>query len=344
MLVKKIPTTVITGFLGAGKTSLIRNLMNNINGKKIALIINEFGDIGIDREILTGCGDEFCDDKDNIVELPNGCICCTVADEFLPVMETLLEGKNKPDHIVIETSGLALPKPLVTAFNWPEIRHQVTVDGVITVVDGPAVLDGRFADNPSTVDKMRLADEMLDHESPILELFEDQLMSADLVIINKSDQLSKKDQETVIKIVKEPARVGVSVILAEHANVPPSILLGLEAKAESDLKSRDSHHDNSDDHEHDEFESFVIEMDFINEIESFEMKLKEIIRNYDLLRVKGFLNIHGKERRHAIQAVGPRIDRYYDRDWEENEKRISTLVIIGKSPLDRKAIKIAFGV
>lgn len=144
---QKIPATVITGFLGAGKTTMIRNLLTNAGGKKIALIINEFGDLGVDGDVLKGCGAENCT-EDDIIELTNGCICCTVADDFIPTMTKLLEREQRPDHIVIETSGLALPQPLVAAFNWPDIRTQVTVDGVITVVDSAAVAAGRFRRRP----------------------------------------------------------------------------------------------------------------------------------------------------------------------------------------------------
>ena len=187
---QKIPATVVTGFLGAGKTTLIRHMLENAKGKRIALIINEFGDIGVDGEVLKGCGDETCN-EDDVVELANGCICCTVADDFIPVMEKLINRENAPDHIVIETSGLALPQPLVKAFSWPQISSAVTVDGVITVVDGPALADGRFAHDHHAVDEQRKADPELDHESPLHELFEDQLNCADMVLINKADLLKR---------------------------------------------------------------------------------------------------------------------------------------------------------
>jgi len=147
----KIPATVITGFLGAGKTTLIRHMLTHANGRRIALIINEFGDLGVDGGILKGCGIEGCAD-DDVMELSNGCICCTVAEDFIPALEKLLNRATPPDHIVIETSGLALPQPLVRAFGWPEIRTRVTVDGVVTVVDGPAVEAGRFAHSVAAVD------------------------------------------------------------------------------------------------------------------------------------------------------------------------------------------------
>src|SRR5690349_20909651 len=196
----KIPATVVTGFLGAGKTSLIQNLLKNANGRRIALIINEFGETGVDGEIVKGCKIEGCPEE-NIVELANGCICCTVADDFVPTMQALLNRPNPPEHIVIETSGLALPKPLVRAFNWPEVRTRVTVDGVIAVVDGPAAAAGRFADNPNAVAAQRAADDSLDHESPLAELFEDQINSADVIILNKNEQMSRDDRAAAKDVI-----------------------------------------------------------------------------------------------------------------------------------------------
>ena len=158
----KIPATIVTGFLGAGKTSLIRHLLAKPDGRRLAVIINEFGDLGVDRELLLGCGVRGCA-EDDLIELANGCICCTVANAFLPTMQTLLDRPKPPDHIVIETSGLALPQPLIRAFNWPEIKSQVTVDGVVTVVDAAALSEGRFAADEQAVAKQRAADQMLDH-------------------------------------------------------------------------------------------------------------------------------------------------------------------------------------
>jgi len=185
----KIPCTIITGFLGAGKTTMIRNLLANANGRRLALIINEFGDVGVDGEILRNCGIESCPDE-NIVELSNGCICCTVAEDFVPTLEKLLALNPRPDHIIIETSGLALPKPLVKAFAWPEIRGKVTVDGVVTVVDGPAVAAGQFVADPGKVAAQRAADPSLDHDNPLEEVYGDQLLCADLVVLNKTDAMS----------------------------------------------------------------------------------------------------------------------------------------------------------
>ena len=258
-MARKIPATVITGFLGAGKTSIIRHLLENANGRRIALIINEFGDIGIDGEILRGCGIEGCEDED-ILELANGCICCTVADDFIPTMEALLGREKKPDQIVIETSGLAMPKPLVKAFNWPDIRTQVTVDAVVTVVDGPAVAAGLFASDPEAVQAQREDDDALEHESPLEELFEEQLGCADMVVINKTDLLEGDGLDTVTAEVAGQLRPSVKVVTAAHGEVDPAVLLGLEAAAEDDLDARPSHHDGVDDHDHDDFDTFSVEV------------------------------------------------------------------------------------
>ncbi|HKY95576.1 MAG TPA: cobalamin biosynthesis protein CobW, partial [Kiloniellales bacterium] len=201
---QKIPATVITGFLGAGKTTLVRHLLENARGRRIAVVVNEFGSLGIDGELLKSCGIAGCE-EDAIIELANGCICCTVADDFLPTMEALLARPQPPEHVVIETSGLALPKPLLKAFDWPSVRSRMTVDGVIAVIDGPAVAEGRFADDPEAVSAQRAAAPSLDHDNPLAEVFEDQLAAADLVILNKMDLL-------------DPAALGrLEAALAERA-------------------------------------------------------------------------------------------------------------------------------
>src|SRR3954467_14364789 len=185
---RRIPATIVTGFLGAGKTSLVRHLLATAPDYRLAIIVNEFGELGIDREMLLGCGDAACTD-DDIVELANGCLCCTVADDCRPTLPALIERPAPPDHIVIETSGLALPKPLVQAFAWPEIRTRTTVDGVLTVIDGAAVAAGVFAGDPEAVARQRASDPALSHDNPLEEVFSDQLACADLVVLNKADLL-----------------------------------------------------------------------------------------------------------------------------------------------------------
>jgi cobalamin biosynthesis protein CobW len=334
---RKIPATVITGFLGAGKTTLVRHLMENAGGKRIALIINEFGDLGVDREILAACGVEGCT-EDTIVELANGCICCTVADEFLPTMEALLNRADPPDHIVIETSGLALPKPLVKAFQWPDIRNKVTVDGVVAVIDANATAAGRFADDPDAVQAQREADAGLDHDNPLEEVFTDQLLCADMVLLNKADLLDEAGLNALEQDLKAKVRPGVHLVPTAHGKVDPAILLGLDKAAEDDLDSRPSHHDGDDNHDHDDFDTFFVDLGPGEDLDALEARLLTAIGEHDILRVKGFLDVPGKPMRHLLQAVGPRLERYYDRTWKAGEQRASRLVVIGLHGLDQQAI------
>lgn len=337
----RIPATVVTGFLGAGKTSLIRHMIENNRGKRLAFLINEFGDLGIDREMLLGCGIEGCG-EDDIVELANGCICCTVADDFLPAIEAILDRDDKPDHILIETSGLALPKPLVKAFNWPEVKARVTVDGVVTVVDGKAVAEGRFADDEEAVQTQREADDALDHDNPLEEVFEDQLLCADMIVLNKTDLLEAESAAAVADQIASHLRPGVRVVRAANAAVDPMVMLGLAASAEDDLDSRPSHHDThdgEDDHDHDDFDSFTMRLGAVEDIAALEARLKKAVADHDILRIKGFLDRPEIARREVLQGVGPRFQRYFDRAWAEDETRRSELVIIGRKGLDRAVIE-----
>ena len=363
-VLNKIPATVITGFLGAGKTTLIQHMLQNANGKRIALIINEFGDMGVDREVLRGCGLKACEgdepEDDGIVELANGCLCCTVADEFLPAMEALVAREPRPDHIVIETSGLALPKPLLKAFDWPAIRSRVTVDGVVTVVDGHAFAAGQFADDIEAVEAQRRSDESLDHDNPLEELFLDQLACADMVVVNKVDLLDDGRAETALAELQGKLRAGVNYVVSDMGKVDPTVLLGLDAAAEDDLDARHSHHDHhhhdddhdhdhddhddhdhhhGHDHDHDDFTSFAVRLGDIADPQALEDKLVAVIAKHGILRVKGFLDVPGKPMRHVVQGVGVRIRRYFDRPWKPDEDRRSELVVIGLAGLDEAAIR-----
>lgn len=339
----KVPATIVTGFLGAGKTTLVRYLLENANGKRIALIINEFGDVGIDRDLLKGCGDEACT-EDDMIELSNGCICCTVADDFIPTMTALIEREDKPDHIIIETSGLALPQPLVRAFNWPEIKTAVTIDGVVTMVDAAALAEGRFSANEAALDHQRRADEMLDHETPLGELFEDQLVAADLVVLNKTDLVSKKALDEVEDQLRTHMRPGTGLIKASQGEVDAAALLGLGLASEDNLDGRESHHEREHDgapHEHDDFDSFSIALPPEPTREALLKRIEGAIRSHDILRLKGFAAVDGAAARLAIQAVGPRVTSWFDRPWEEGEQPLTRLVVIGQSPLAREPIETA---
>ena len=336
----KVPCTIVTGFLGAGKTSLIRNLLATANGRRLALIVNEFGDIGVDGDILKSCGIESCP-EDNIVELANGCICCTVADDFVPALEALLARPNAPEHIIIETSGLALPKPLVKAFNWPAIRSRVTVDGVIAVVDGAAVAAGRFADDPEELKRQAEGDSALDHDNPLEEVYEDQLLCADLVVLNKADLLAAHELDGVEQDIGRTVPRAVKVVRTTQGKIDAAVLLGLGAAAEDDLAARPSHHDAEEEHDHDDFDTFVVDLPSIPAADALIDRLKKTAEEHDILRIKGFVAIEGKPMRLLVQGVGERFSHHFDRAWAPGEARASRLVIIGEKGLDQDGIRKA---
>jgi cobalamin biosynthesis protein CobW len=333
----KIPATIITGFLGAGKTTLIRHLMANAQGRRLALLINEFGEIGIDAEILNGCGDAACAAQ-NIIELANGCICCTVADDFLPAIEKLLALDPLPDHIVIETSGLALPKPLVKAFDWPPIRARLTVDGVIAIVDGKAVAEGRFANDPEQLARQRQADPSIAHDNPLEEVFGDQLLCADLIVLNKADLLSLAEQSRIAADIAVSVPRAVKILPAREGKIDPTVLLGLYAAAEDDISARPSDHDGEAEHDHDDFDSAVLEIGTVEDADVLLLRLTDIAKRHDVLRIKGFVEVRGKPLRMLVQGVGTRFQKSFDRAWRADEPRRGRLVVIGQKGLDKAAI------
>ncbi|MBU0901287.1 MAG: cobalamin biosynthesis protein CobW [Gammaproteobacteria bacterium] len=336
----KLPVTIVTGFLGAGKTTLLRHMLENAGGRRIAVIVNEFGELGIDGEILKQCSIGCSEEEANgrVFELANGCLCCTVQEEFFPVMRELVARRGDLDHILIETSGLALPKPLVQAFNWPEIRNACTVDAVITVVDSPAVAAGTFAAFPDQVDQQRKLDPNLDHESPLHELFADQLASADLVILNKADLLDADALAAVRAEVAEELPPAVKVIEAHSGSLPLNVLLGLNCETELHIEGRKTHHDleGHEEHDHDEFDSFHVELPEAEEARLLQA-LKDVVSKHGILRIKGFAAIPGKPMRLLLQGVGQRFDKHFDRAWQADEARVSRLIVIGQQ-LDQAVI------
>jgi len=334
----RIPCTVVTGFLGAGKTTLIRHLLETAKGKRLALIVNEFGDVGVDGEILKGCGIDTCPEE-NIVELSNGCICCTVADDFVPALDRILSRTPKVDHILIETSGLALPKPLVQAFQWPSVKSRVTVDGVVAVVDGPALAAGRVASDMEALAAQRAADGSLDHDDPVEEVFEDQVACADLIILSKSDLMDGEASAKANAILGEHVAPAVKIVPTSQGKVDPSVLLGLALAVEDDIENRKSHHDGLGDHEHDDFDTFVVEIPSIADPDELAARVAAAAEAENVLRVKGFVEVAAKPMRLLVQAVGPRVNHYYDRAWAPGEDRRSRLVVIGLKGLNQPAIE-----
>lgn len=358
-LMRKIPVTIVTGFLGSGKTTLLRHILREANGLRVAVIVNEFGELGIDGEILKGCG-IGCNEGDSenrngsagqLYELANGCLCCTVQEEFFPVMEALVERRAQIDHVLIETSGLALPKPLVQAFNWPSIRNSFTVDAVVTMVDGPAAASGQFAADPNAVDAQRRADPNLDHESPLHELFEDQLSAADLVVLNKTDLIGEAEQAAVEALIREELPPHVKILRAQGGQLALPALLGLAAASEATIDQRPDHHGSSNDpdhHHHDDFDSVVVTGAPATR-EAAIAALGALVERHTIYRAKGFAALPGAPMRLVIQGVGRRFDSYFDRRWREDEMRdemghqarTSRFVLIGED-LDQAVLQAAF--
>ena len=357
MASSRIPATVITGFLGSGKTTLIRNIITQANGRRLALIVNEFGDIGMDGAMLEDCGAESCSAED-IIELANGCICCTVADDFLPSMQQLLAQTPPPDHIIIETSGLALPQPLVQAFNWPDIKSQVMLDGVVTLVDGPALAEGGVAHDLDALEAQRAADEELDHESPIDELFADQIGAANLIVLSKADLLDAAAMDRARSVVEDQLEAATPIIPVAGGAAPTDAILGLGMEDQAHARSQhshhhhhhhhhdDDHHDHDDDHHHhhdhghDEFASRIIALGEIDDVETLQQTIAALALEFGILRAKGRIAVAGKALPYVVQAVGRRVDGYFARDRDSVTGR---LVVIGMAGLDVSAIAARLG-
>jgi len=332
----RVPCTIVTGFLGSGKTTLIRHVIANAQGRRLAVIVNEFGDVGIDGEILKGCGNAACPEE-NIVELANGCLCCTVADEFVPALNAILD-RDGVEHIVIETSGLALPKPLVQAFHWPAIKSRVTVDGVVVVVDGAALAAGRVAHDLNALAQQRAADSVLAHDDPIEEVFEDQIACADLVVLNKRDLIDAAGVEKARAAIADALPRSVKVIAVADGKVDQALLLGLGVGTEDDIANRRTRHDAEEEHDHDDFDSFVVPLGEIADPSALAARVAALAEKFDVLRVKGFAAVVDKPLRLLVQAVGPRVTHQYDRSWAAGEAREGRLVVIGLKGIDRSAV------
>jgi cobalamin biosynthesis protein CobW len=332
----RVPVTVLTGFLGAGKTTLLRSLLSEAGGRRIAVIVNEFGDAGFDGGLVEECAADACAPGD-IVELTNGCICCTVADDFVPTMDKLLSREQPLDAIVIETSGLALPQPLLKAFAWPAVRTRATVDGVVTVVDALALSEGRITIDDDAVAAQRAADPSLDHDDPIEEVFEDQLACADLVVLSKSDLVAPDALAAIEARLASVLRPGVRILRSQGA-VAPQILIGLAAGAEDDLAARAGHHGEEEEHDHDDFDSIVVTPSPAGTVETMRARVSDALGLAGVLRVKGHARIDGKPAPIVVQAVGKRVELAFARP---DQQRTEHLVVIGLKGFDGDAVRRA---
>lgn len=314
---KRLPVTVVTGFLGAGKTTVLRHLLQS-SGKRLAVVVNEFGEVGIDGDLLRACG--FCPEDEldgRLVELANGCLCCTVQDDFLPTMERLLQRADQLDGIVVETSGLALPEPLVAAFGWPSIRARTRVHAVVTVVDGQALASGHVVGDPSALEAQRQADPSLDHLDAIEDLFDDQLQAADLVLISRADCIPETTLETLRTTLEHRCRSGTALVPVADGVVDPALLLGELANPADEVGARtgskpDHDHDHDHEHSHVLIESLVLNLNASWQQDQLEQALSDVLSQQTVLRLKGWYASPAKQRLLQIQGVGPRLNCWYE--------------------------------
>ena len=346
---KRLPVTVITGFLGSGKTTVLRHLLKS-SGQRLAVMVNEFGSVGLDGDLIRSCG--FCPDDElegRLVELNNGCLCCTVQDDFLPTMERLLERSDRLDGIVVETSGLALPEPLLDALSWPEIRRRVHVNGVVTLVDGEALSQGSPVSDPQALEEQRRNDPSLDHLTAVEDLFRDQLQAADLVLISRADLLTPNQIDVVAASVKAQIREGTALLPIAAGSVDADVVLGLDHQTpehsdhdhhhehQHSHDHEDSHgHDHHHDHTHVEIASGVVQLEGLFDRAELELQLPQLIQRLQVVRLKGRVWLPDKSLPLQIQMVGPRLNSWFesapDSAWRPSQAQGLDLVVLSFQP------------
>jgi len=305
---KRIPVIVVSGFLGSGKTTFLRYLLEKSN-KKLGLLINEFGDIGIDGDLLKNCSSCHEDSYKSIIELNNGCLCCTVQDDFIPSIQSLLKTNKDLDAIIIETSGLALPIPLLKALNWPEIRTSIYLDFVICTVNGESMMNGSPINNLYSIKSQYQDIKKIDHFSSIEELFKEQLEVSDIVLISRSDIISEKQFNFIKRDLERKVRHNVPIIKSFNGETNLGFIL------DPNIKKNNYQEFIKDEHVHSHAKIFsdFIKTSYFLEKNEFEYEMSQILSEINILRIKGRVWTPKKKLPLQVQIVGRKINTWYEK-------------------------------